>query len=177
MRALTLAADLVSVALLLGCVPRVFAFTNRHQDLEERYVSNEDATEQPYYNLYGGPPPNRDAYAYPSVTYGGYGPPPPPSSSDIIPSMSSGFSESIAVTATSSVLSTGPSDSTFKHGFYPRVNISDAFFVIASVYKFRERICYVLSCQHFHGGERRKQQHFYIAIDWSHSDRFAEYII
>ncbi|KAH9905357.1 hypothetical protein F4778DRAFT_779695 [Xylariomycetidae sp. FL2044] len=80
MRVSTLSTDLISVVLLLGCLTGVLALPNRHeprlgQDLDS---DNDEGKQPPNYELFGGPPPDRGEYIYPTLTYGGYGPPPPP---------------------------------------------------------------------------------------------------
>ncbi|KAI0458516.1 hypothetical protein F5B21DRAFT_500414 [Xylaria acuta] len=106
MRASTLATGLVSVGILLVALPGISALPDSNEPSKEHDTLDEDAVELPDYDLYGGPPANRGAYDYVTVTYGGYGPPPPPSSSSLIFSgSSSGFNQSVTGTAASSVLS------------------------------------------------------------------------
>lgn len=114
MRVFTLTAGLVSVCFLLGCLPSIFALPNSNQPSDEYAVSDEDAVDLPNYALYGGPPANRGAYDYVTITYGGYGPPPPPpsSSSIVTPSYPSSFNQSVTGTATSSIVTGSPSSLT-----------------------------------------------------------------
>jgi hypothetical protein len=105
MRVFTLTAGLVSVGLLLGCLPSILALPNSNQPSEEHGVSDEDVVDLPNYELYGGPPANQGAYDYVTITYGGYGPPPPPPSSSSITSQSpSGFNQSVTGTASSNTV-------------------------------------------------------------------------
>ncbi len=105
MRVFTLAAELVSVGLLLVHLPSVYSLPELRELIDERDVSGEDAVELPNYDLYGGPPPNRGGYDYVTITYGGYGPPPPPPSSSVVSFLSSALNQSIIGTATSPVSS------------------------------------------------------------------------
>ncbi|KAI0503005.1 hypothetical protein F5B22DRAFT_652510 [Xylaria bambusicola] len=106
MRASTLTADLVSVGFLLACLLRASALSEMRDVIVERDAHNGDAVELPDYDQYGGPPPNRGAYDYVTITYGGYGPPPPPTSS------SSTLGQSASGTATSAVSNSLPSGAT-----------------------------------------------------------------
>lgn len=115
MRAFTLIADLLSVALLLGWLPSISALTSPVEASVESDVSDKEAVQLPNYDLYGGPQENRGAYDYviTIITYGGYGPPPAPTTSSIVSSsLSSAFNQSFSGTVTSSVLSSSPPTST-----------------------------------------------------------------
>lgn len=105
MRVLTLAADLVSLGLLLGCLRGTSALSDLRNLHDEHDVFDGDTANHPNYHLPRGPLANRDPYDYSTIAPGGYGqpPPPPPSSSPVgSSSISSGFNQStLSVPSTS----------------------------------------------------------------------------
>lgn len=106
MRAWTLAADLVSVAILLGCLTGIQAVSGDGNPLVKRGTSPDEDPKPIDYELFGGPEPDHGAYNYPTPTYGGYGyppPPPPPKTSSTL----SNYGESSISTTSSSIIGTG----------------------------------------------------------------------
>ncbi len=113
MRVLTLAVDLVSATLLLGSITAVAA-VSQGEDMSMKHDSFSDDTRGEIdYELFGGPPPDRGAYNYPTPTYGGYGPPPPPPSTSKTSATSSTLGQFSASTNLPSIFSNSSLTSTF----------------------------------------------------------------
>ncbi|KAI0021414.1 hypothetical protein F4780DRAFT_790281 [Xylariomycetidae sp. FL0641] len=81
MRAPTLAAELVSVVVLLGCITGILGLPGLRLPLLRRELPRANAPAQHEYDVFADPQPDVGSYNYPtSQSYGGYGygPPPPP---------------------------------------------------------------------------------------------------